>query len=79
MIPGRDGKLRYFKPLRLELYRRIVGLLQENGGERIPLYFCMEDGEVWKKILKKNPGRKDDVELALSPRAKDLRPNLRVY
>jgi len=79
MIPGRDGKLRYFKPLRLELYRRIAGLLQENGGERIPLYFCMEDGEVWQKVLKKNPGRKDDVELALSPRAEGLRPNLRVY
>jgi spore photoproduct lyase len=79
MIPGRDGKLRYFKPLRLELYRRIVGLIRENGGERIPLYFCMEDGEVWKKVLKKNPGRKDDVELALSPRVKGLRPNLRVY
>jgi spore photoproduct lyase len=70
MVPGRDGKLRYFKPLRLKLYRRIVGLLQENGGTRIPLYFCMEDGEVWQKVLKKNPGRKDDVELALSSRLK---------
>ncbi|MGB7294268.1 MAG: spore photoproduct lyase family protein, partial [Candidatus Aminicenantales bacterium] len=70
MVPGRDGKLRYFKPLRLELYRRIVGLLRDNGGERIPLYFCMEDGETWQKILKKNPGRKDDVERSLRPGSK---------
>jgi spore photoproduct lyase len=79
LVPGRDGKLRYFKPLRLELYRKIVGLLQENVGEKIPAYFCMEDGEVWQKALKKNPRRKDDVEIALSPRINGSRSNLRLY
>lgn len=79
MVPGRDGKLRYFKPLRLELYRGIVTALRRNGGEGIPLYFCMEDGEAWQKILKKNPGRKDDVERALSPRVKGSGSNLRLY
>ncbi len=69
MVPGRDGKLRYFKPLRLQLYQRIVSLLQENGGERIPLYFCMEDDEVWRKVLKESPGRKAEFELAFSARA----------
>lgn len=68
LVPGRDGKLRYFKPLRLELYRRIVDLLRESGGGKIPLYFCMENGGTWRNVLKKNPGRKDDVETALSPR-----------
>jgi spore photoproduct lyase len=79
MVPGRDGKLRYFKPLRLELYRRIVARLRRNGGERIPLYFCMEDGETWRKILKKNPGRKADVERALSLRVEGSRSNLGLY
>jgi spore photoproduct lyase len=79
LVPGRDGKLRYFKPLRLELYRKIVDLLHENGGKRIPLYFCMEDSEVWRNFLKKNPERKDDLEFALSPRIKGSRSNLRLY
>ncbi len=68
MVQGKDGKLRYFKPLRLELYQKIVGLIEYWGGGRIPLYFCMEDAEVWRKALKKNPGRKEEIELILSPR-----------
>ena len=68
MVRGKDGKLRYFKPLRLELYQKIVGLIEYWGGGRIPLYFCMEDAEVWRRALKKNPGRKEEVELILSPR-----------
>ncbi len=79
LVPGRDGKLRYFKPLRLELYRRIVGLLGENGGRHVPLYFCMEDVETWRKTLKKNPGRKSDVETALSPRVNSSRSGFRSY
>jgi len=68
MIRGRDGKLRYFKPLRLELYQKIVGLINYWGRGQIPLYFCMEDIEVWRKALKKTPKRKEEVELILSPR-----------
>lgn len=68
MILGRDGKLRYFKPLRLELFQKIVGLIKYWGGGRIPVYFCMEDVEVWRKALKKTPRRKEEVELTLSPR-----------
>ncbi len=78
MVPGGDGKLRYFKPLRLQLYRTIAGLLQDSGGERIPLYFCMEDDEVWRKVLKKSPGRKDDLELALTSQADNPGPNFRL-
>jgi len=68
MVRGRDGKLRYFKPLRLELYQKIVGLIKYWGGDQVPLYFCMEDTEVWRKALKKRPRRKEEVELILSPR-----------
>lgn len=68
MIQGRDGKLRYFKPLRLELYQKIVELIRYWGGGRIPVYFCMEDVEVWRKALQKTPRREEEVELILSPR-----------
>jgi spore photoproduct lyase len=65
-IRGRDGKFRYFKPIRLELYRKIVGMLTCRGGNSLPLYFCMEDEELWREVLKKRPGGKEDVGHFLS-------------
>jgi spore photoproduct lyase len=66
-IKGKDGKLRYFRPLRLELYQKIVNFIKGYGGEKIPLYFCMESEEVWKKVMDWVPGGKEDVESFLSP------------
>jgi len=68
LIQGKDGKLRYFKPLRIELYQKIIALIKYWGGGQIPFYFCMEDTEVWERALKKTPRRKEEVELILSPR-----------
>ena len=71
LIQGKDGKLRYFKPLRIELYQKIVALMKYWGGGQVPVYFCMEDTEVWERALKKTPRRKEEVELILSPRVND--------
>lgn len=44
-VPSRDGKYRYFKLLRLEMYRKIIGWLRRAfPGLRIEL--CMESPEV---------------------------------
>ncbi len=51
LIKGKDGKLRYFKPLRLELYKKIVGFIREQGGKEIPLYFCMESEDIWREAM----------------------------
>lgn len=66
MIRGKDGKYRYFKPLRVELYKRIISLIRKNGGGKVPLYFCMESREIWEKGLKKKPRGKEDVERDIS-------------
>jgi spore photoproduct lyase len=66
LIKGRDGKFRYFKPVRLELFRHIVGIFRKEGGEGLPLYFCMETEEIWQEILQKKPRSKEDVEKYLS-------------
>lgn len=50
LIPGSDGKLRYLKLIRLELYRKISGWIREKGGP-VPMYLCMESAELWKKGL----------------------------
>jgi len=49
-ITGLDGKMRYFKPLRIELYQKIVSCIRSMAPD-VLIYFCMEDDEVWKKSL----------------------------
>lgn len=67
-IRGKDGKFRYFRPLRIELYRRVVDFINENGGKGIPLYLCMESGSVWREILGWRPRSEREVESSLLPR-----------
>ncbi|MCP4110455.1 MAG: DNA photolyase [Desulfobacteraceae bacterium] len=49
-IQGLDGKMRYFKPLRIKLYQKMASWIKEIAPE-VLIYFCMEDDEVWKKSL----------------------------
>lgn len=49
-ISGLDGKMRYFKPLRIELYRKIVSLIREYAPD-VTIYLCMEDDEAWGKSV----------------------------
>ncbi len=46
-ITGLDGKMRYFKPLRIDLYRKMVGWIKDIAPE-VFIYLCMEDDEVWE-------------------------------
>jgi spore photoproduct lyase len=49
-ITGLDGKMRYFKPLRIEIYQKIIACIRTYA-PRVFIYFCMEDNEVWQKSL----------------------------
>jgi len=49
-ITGLDGKMRYFKPLRIAVYRKIIACIHEVAPQ-VCIYFCMEDDEVWQKSL----------------------------
>jgi spore photoproduct lyase len=46
-ITGLDGKMRYYKPLRTDLYRKMVGWIKSLAPEAF-IYLCMEDDEVWE-------------------------------
>lgn len=67
-ITGQDGKARYFRPLREELFRHVANLLRRYGGGEVPLYLCMENEDIWRDVLGWKPGGKRAVENALSPR-----------
>ncbi len=49
-VPGVDGKMRYFKPLRIELYRKMAAWIRDLAPD-VTLYLCMEDDEVWERSL----------------------------
>jgi len=55
-IRGADGKMRYFKPLRIRLYRALAEAIRKVAPD-VTLYFCMEDDEVWRKVLGYTPAR----------------------
>ncbi len=54
-ILGLDNKMRYFKPLRIKVYQRIISCIRKFAPD-VLLYFCMEDQEVWEKTMGFFPG-----------------------
>ncbi len=53
-ITGLDNKMRYFKPLRIDLYRKMAKWIRALAPD-VTLYFCMEDDEVWNGALGFSP------------------------
>ena len=49
-ITGLDGKMRYFKPLRITLYQKMVSWIKKLA-PNVFIYFCMEDDQVWQEAL----------------------------
>jgi spore photoproduct lyase len=60
-ISGLDGKMRYLKPVRAEMYRQIVQQLREKLGE-VFIYFCMESEDIWKTVLGESPKNNLNVD-----------------
>jgi spore photoproduct lyase len=53
-VKGLDGKMRYFRPGRTQLYRKIYGMLRERW-KNVFIYFCMESPTVWKNVMGFSP------------------------
>ena len=49
-IQGLDGKMRYFKPLRIKVYKAIYEAIRSFSPD-VFVYYCMEDSEVWEKTM----------------------------
>ncbi|MBI5558455.1 MAG: DNA photolyase [Deltaproteobacteria bacterium] len=48
-IMGLDGKCRYFRSLRVELYRHLLYHLRQRAHPATCLYLCMESEEIWQE------------------------------
>ncbi len=67
-ITGLDGKKRYFKPLRIEIYQKIIACIRAHA-PRALIYFCMEDDEVWQKSLGYTPSERGGLSEMLDKEA----------
>lgn len=66
LLLASDGKMRYFKPLRMRLYRTLLAALREWTGEEVFLYFCMESRDVWRRAMGRTYDSKHDVDYDFS-------------
>ncbi len=48
LFPGKDGKLRYFKPLRILMFNKMYQWIKELAPD-VFVYLCMESSEVWQR------------------------------
>ena len=54
MIRGLDGKLRYIKPLRIKLFRKVYQCIKDHAPS-VFCYLCMESSDVWEKVMGFSP------------------------
>jgi len=50
LFPGRDGKFRYLREIRIEMYRKMREWLREVD-PGLFIYLCMESKEVWEEVF----------------------------
>lgn len=67
-IPGLDSKMRYFKPLRVRIYEKIVAWIRQVAPE-VTIYFCMESDDVWQRIMGYVPDDRGGLESILDESA----------
>jgi spore photoproduct lyase len=67
-ISGLDGKMRYFKPLRMKLFRELAAAIRRQA-PGVCLYLCMEDEEVWRDALGFDPAERGGLKRMLDESA----------
>ena len=54
LVRSWDGKLRYFKPLRIKMYSKLLKSIREYAPE-VMVYLCMESPGVWREVFGSAP------------------------
>lgn len=63
-----DGKLRYFHPLRVEMYRQMVRWIR-RAAPTVKIYLCMESKEVWQQVFGFAPSCEKELGNQMAPSA----------
>lgn len=64
-IEGLDGKARYFRDQRIEMYKVLVDELQKYADRKTCIYFCMESDLIWQKVFGYTPEEKGGLSSML--------------
>lgn len=65
-VPNSDGKLRYFQPLRIEMYRNMLGWIRRIA-PTVKVYLCMESRHVWEQVFGYAPSCEKELGAQLDP------------
>ena len=71
LLPGPDGKFRYLKTLRIEMYRKIVDWIKAYNPKQF-VYLCMESAEVWEKVFGFHPTNRNELDRLFAERIKEF-------
>ena len=64
-ISGLDGKLRYFRSQRVEMYKFIAQEIEKYISDKTCLYFCMESDVIWQEVFGFSPSEKGGLTAML--------------
>ncbi|MEA2114035.1 MAG: DNA photolyase [Thermodesulfobacteriota bacterium] len=64
-IDGLDGKSRYFRSQRVEMYKVIADELAEYIAPATCVYFCMESDNIWQEVFGYTPEQKGGLRAML--------------
>jgi spore photoproduct lyase len=59
-VPGHHGKLRYFRPVREEMYSKMLGWIRREA-PGVFVYLCMESRAVWERSFGNDPRATSDL------------------
>ena len=61
LLPSEDGKMRYFRPIRADMYAKMWGWIRRYAPDAT-LYLCMETQSLWRQTFGHAPSCSADVE-----------------
>jgi spore photoproduct lyase len=66
-VPGNHGKLRYFRPIREEMYAKMRAWIGAHAPQ-VPVYLCMENRVAWDRSCGRAPESSDELSKILDAR-----------
>jgi spore photoproduct lyase len=74
-ISAMDGKIRYFKPLRIKMFEFIYDTIRKYSND-VFIYFCMEDKKTWKRSFDFAPKNSNHLDYLFAKSIYNRYPDL---
>lgn len=71
-ITGLDGKMRYFRPQRVKMYKPLYEAMKIRADSRTCIYFCMESDEIWREVMGFAPSEHHGLKTMLDTAFKEI-------